>query len=511
MYKQPIERSVDWGCYLIAEELPNGKRCYYKHASVNGVFQHVQMKRQENQVFYEVTRESACAPLDAPLTPMQTRFYADLEYDMRQAFHVNGSSHEYEDPSKLPLDSSLTADQRSAILQNKLERIYTQIRHFDRTLHRLLPLDESHVIDWRVLTACGRGEEWWKCSYHVIATNVWMQNVYHAGAVARHADMTVDDEADRKLLDAWVWRKGDKEFQCRPIADPGVYTKHRIFRLPGNRKLGSTRPLIPVQITRRPTPSRDGFRYIETHGPETIQFRTFVDCMLQIRKGECPEMVVSLSVDPFITTDVNGQVPISTTKSGRRAMLDVPRDSSSTTRKVAAVLLPLAVFPGECSSGNGVKRSFHEMDSAIASAATVDMSEEAQWLSPSPTENGINTRELLRHITDEVWKFILRLNAATPAVAEDRSNRPGVVRLDLFAFTYVQPSCLRWCPFLMRQHTHNNSFFCVHLKEGMLFHRCHASACESARKIDLPDKVKALVMRLLTTEVGIDGCSAGSE
>lgn len=64
-----------------------------------------------------------------------------------------------------------------------------------------------------------------KISYHVIATDLFFKNVYHVGAFVRRTVLAMQDN---------------------PIAnaiDTAVYTKNRMFRLPGSRKFNSHRIL----------------------------------------------------------------------------------------------------------------------------------------------------------------------------------------------------------------------------------------------------------------------------
>ena len=64
-----------------------------------------------------------------------------------------------------------------------------------------------------------------KISYHVIATDLVFKNVYHVGAFVRRTVLAMQDN---------------------PIAnaiDTAVYTKNRMFRLPGSRKFNSQRVL----------------------------------------------------------------------------------------------------------------------------------------------------------------------------------------------------------------------------------------------------------------------------
>lgn len=64
-----------------------------------------------------------------------------------------------------------------------------------------------------------------KYSWHLIVTNVILENVYHVGAFVRRLVLYMQDDPMASTIDT------------------AVYTRNRMFRLPGSSKLGSTRVL----------------------------------------------------------------------------------------------------------------------------------------------------------------------------------------------------------------------------------------------------------------------------
>jgi hypothetical protein len=64
-----------------------------------------------------------------------------------------------------------------------------------------------------------------KYSWHIIVTNIILKNVYHVGAFVRRLVLYMDDSP------------------LAAVIDTAVYTRNRMFRLPGSSKKGSTRVL----------------------------------------------------------------------------------------------------------------------------------------------------------------------------------------------------------------------------------------------------------------------------
>jgi|TARA_B110000208_G_C11787576_1_gene436172 hypothetical protein len=71
-----------------------------------------------------------------------------------------------------------------------------------------------------------------KSSFHVICTNVYLQNVYHVGAFVRRwvCQLSWENETYNANTDL-------------DVIDTAVYTKNRMFRVKGSTKFGSTRVL----------------------------------------------------------------------------------------------------------------------------------------------------------------------------------------------------------------------------------------------------------------------------
>jgi hypothetical protein len=121
------------------------------------------------------------------------------------------------------------------LVENKPSRLFLDVESTG-------VVDIGRIVAWfanAVQTHCGRLGQFeiidssssQKSSWHVVCTNVYLQNVYHVGAFVRRTVLSMVHSGDESLT------------ANAPAIDTAVYTKNRMFRVNGSTKYGSSRVL----------------------------------------------------------------------------------------------------------------------------------------------------------------------------------------------------------------------------------------------------------------------------
>lgn len=137
-----------------------------------------------------------------------------------------------------------------------------------------VPVDIDVIVAWfanAVQTHCGRPGQFkiidssssQKHSWHVVCTNVYLQNVYHVGAFVRRTVLSMFNSGDETLM------------VNAPAIDTAVYTKNRMFRVKGSTKYGSSRVLqhpLPWSelLVQSPPPNEAIVTCLEIDGSEPV-------------------------------------------------------------------------------------------------------------------------------------------------------------------------------------------------------------------------------------------------
>lgn len=121
------------------------------------------------------------------------------------------------------------------LVENKPSRLFLDIESTG-------VVDIGCIVAWfkrAVQTHCGREGQFEiidssssdKSSWHVLCTNVYLQNVYHVGAFVRRTVLSMIHSGNDTLA------------SNAHAVDTAVYTKNRMFRVKGSTKYGSSRVL----------------------------------------------------------------------------------------------------------------------------------------------------------------------------------------------------------------------------------------------------------------------------
>ena len=151
------------------------------------------------------------------------------------------------------------------LVENKPSRLFLDVESTE-------VVDIGVIVAWvetAVQTHCGRPGHFeimdssssQKSSWHVVCTNVYLQNVYHVGAFVRRTVLSMIHSGDETLA------------ANAPAIDTAVYTKNRMFRVKGSTKYGSSRVLkhpLPWSnlLVQSPQPTEAVVTCLEIDGSE---------------------------------------------------------------------------------------------------------------------------------------------------------------------------------------------------------------------------------------------------
>ena len=183
------------------------------------------------------------------------------------------------------------------LVENKPSRLFLDVESTG-------VVDIGVIVAWftnAVQTHCGRPGHFeiidssssQKSSWHVVCTNVYLQNVYHVGAFVRRTVLSMIKSGDESLI------------ANAPAIDTAVYTKNRMFRVKGSTKYGSSRVLkhtLPWSelLVQSPQPREAVVTCLEIDGSEPVS--TSADPVSLFQYDEVGDRWVRTSGGPMVST-----------------------------------------------------------------------------------------------------------------------------------------------------------------------------------------------------------------
>lgn len=168
------------------------------------------------------------------------------------------------------------------LVENKPSRLFLDVESTE-------VVDIGVIVAWfetAVQTHCGRPGHFeimdssssQKSSWHVVCTNVYLQNVYHVGAFVRRTVLSMIHSGDETLA------------ANAPAIDTAVYTKNRMFRVKGSTKYGSSRVLkhpLPWSklLVQSPQPTEAVVTCLEIDGSEPVSTSAAPSALFQYDEG----------------------------------------------------------------------------------------------------------------------------------------------------------------------------------------------------------------------------------
>lgn len=172
-----------------------------------------------------------------------------------------------------------------------------------------------------------------KWSRHYLIHGAMFLNTYHVGAIIRRFRTYVvgkyghPDKEDTKnpyfippKKTAQITDGIRKDF----IIDMGVYTKYRVFRLPGNRKFGKTTVLVPVNEN-------------TTVDESTALQASYTPTLAELLRGIIQDPILALTCKIHSVLEENGSAPTS---------IGISRQFESASTSNTDRVLPVSFFQG---------------------------------------------------------------------------------------------------------------------------------------------------------------------